>query len=103
MRNRGFIKIPKDLIFDKNFVKLSNSAKMMLIYLLVLSNTFRSTTFFQYHSELFDYFKISRVHLWRILQELEIIKIKAKSVNKRYFFDLKCFYKRYSEMNNFVT
>jgi len=95
----GFIKISKNLLYNTNFLKLSNSAKILLIYLISFSNSTRNTFFFIKNTDLKNYLNLSRISIWRLSKELQIFHIKIYSKNYIYYFDLTNFYNIWNEMN----
>lgn len=96
MKNNGFVKIPRKLLYHTDYLKLSNTAKIFLIYLISLSDRFRSDDFFQYDHEIKSIFDLSRISLWRIAGNLSELGVKMKSTNKRYNFNLEFFFKKFN-------
>ena len=100
-QNSGYITIPKALLWNKSFLKLSSSAKVLLLYLLALSNSFRSAQFFQYHNEIEKVLGFSRISMWRFSNELSKLGIQFYSQNKQYIFNLDSFFAKWSEAKKF--
>lgn len=103
MQNKGFIKIPKDLLINKKFQSLNNTSKVVLLYILSLSNSFRNEQFFLYHTDFYKLIKLSRAGIWRAYKELKSLGIYVHSHKKQYQFNLKNFYQKWPELNNFVS
>ena len=92
MKNKGYIKLSKALFECNKFKKLSNSSKLLLIYLILMADRFKNTSFYRFKSEIDKSFKISRMGLWRCSKELKSLKIKITCQNKNYHFDLTNFF-----------
>lgn len=103
MKSQGFIKVPKQLLKNKKFKKLKNTSKILLIYLLLASNTFRNKKFFIYHNELHALINISRVGVWRASTDLKKIGVSMISIKKQYHFDLTNFYNLFPKDTIFVS
>jgi len=97
----GFLQLSKKLLYDKQTLELSSSAKVLLIYLLAWSNSARNAKFFINHSEIENNLKFCRMTVWRLNKELKPLKIKYKSTKKQYHYDFTKFYHKWADLVNF--
>lgn len=99
MPDKRFFKVPKKLILSKEFQNLSNSSKILIIYLLSAYNTFKSNEefFFQTLKQLSNYSGLSRPTLWRSIEEITNIDIECHKKGHKCFFGIKKFYEKYIE------
>lgn len=99
-KTMGFIKISKNMLYCDKFVNLSNSAKILLLYLLAFSNSVRNTNFFIKKEELKCYLNVSRATFWRLKNELKQLNIKISSKNNKYNFEIGLLYKNFPELSS---
>jgi len=94
----GYIRFPKKILLNEDYRNMSDSAKVMFLYLMSMCNSFKREEFFREHSLFVMDLRMSKTSIWRRLKELEKIGVSSSSSKKYYQFSLKNFYEKWAEV-----
>jgi len=92
---RGYIKIPKRLLFSGEYFALNANEMRLLFYCISLSNSFQKQNFFQSKKEFYEIMQFSYTSLWRCSQKLKSFGIEIVSTKKKILFNMTQFYDLY--------
>jgi len=90
-----WFKTPKNLLLDKNYIKLHSNSIRLLFNLLSLHNSYSGQPFYQKTDTLVKYTEMSQKQIQKAKKELKGFGIKMYRKGNIWWFDLDSIYKKF--------